>query len=179
MLRRDLTLGEGKQMFRGLNDAINRILKYLCSVCLITIVVVFLIEVVFRYILRLSFAWSLEVNRIAFIWMCFMGAAMALRERGHIRFEIIIGRLRLRSQILMSLLCDIVSIAFFAFLLKEGFTIYKLARTTKFPTLGISQGWMYAALPLSALIMLFYVVELVSNDVAKLAVQSGEGHEAA
>lgn len=103
---------------------------------------------------------------------------MALRERGHIRFEIIIGRLRLRSQILMSLFCDILSMAFFAFLLKEGFTIYNLARTTKFPTLGISQGWMYAALPLSALIMIFYIIELVINDVVKLAVQSGEGHEA-
>jgi len=165
-------------MLRALNNAIDRALKYLCSICLITIVVLFLIEVLFRYILKISFAWSWEVNRIAFIWMCFMGAAVALRKRGHIRFEIIIGRLKSRPQVLMSLFCDVLALAFFIFLLKEGYTVYNLARMTKFPTLRISQGWMFAALPSSALIMLIYVIELAINDVAKIMARTGEGHEA-
>ena len=165
-------------MLRALNNAIDRALKYLCSICLITIVVLFLIEVLFRYILKISFAWSWEVNRIAFIWMCFMGAAVALRKRGHIRFEIIVGRLKSRPQVLMSLFCDVLALAFFIFLLKEGCTVYNLARMTKFPTLRISQGWMFAALPSSALIMLIYVIELAINDVAKIMVRTGEGHEA-
>ncbi|NLN15738.1 MAG: TRAP transporter small permease [Firmicutes bacterium] len=165
-------------MLRALNNAIDRILTYLCSICLITIVVVFLIEVLFRYILKISFAWSLEVNRIAFIWMCLMGAAMSLRKRGHIRFEIIIGRLKSRPEVLMSLFCDVLALAFFLFLLKEGYTVYNLARMTKFPTLRISQGWMFAALPLSAVVMLIYTIELVLNDVAKLTAPTREGHEA-
>jgi hypothetical protein len=37
---------------------------------------------------------------------------------------------------------------------------------------------MFAALPSSALIMLIYVIELVINDVAKIMVRTGEGHEA-
>ena len=111
-------------MLRALNNAIDRILTYLCSICLITIVVVFLIEVLFRYILKISFAWSLEVNRIAFIWMCLMGAAMSLRKRGHIRFEIIIGRLKSRPEVLMSLFCDVLALAFFPVLV-EG-RLYRL-----------------------------------------------------
>ncbi|MEO7852257.1 MAG: TRAP transporter small permease subunit, partial [Rubrivivax sp.] len=64
------------------------------SFCCIVIVQ----EVVRRYVLNYSSAWGEEAARFAFIYLGWIGAAYAVRERAHIRFDILLQRLAPRGK---------------------------------------------------------------------------------
>ena len=50
-------------------------------------------EVVRRFVLNYSSAWGEEAARYAFIYLGWIGAAFAVKERAHIRFDILQQRL--------------------------------------------------------------------------------------
>jgi TRAP-type C4-dicarboxylate transport system permease small subunit len=53
----------------------------------LSLVVLVLVAVFFRYGLNRSLSWSDEVVRYLFVWCTLLGAAVTLREREHIRVE--------------------------------------------------------------------------------------------
>ena len=54
---------------------------------------IILVAVIFRYVLNQSLSWSDEVVRYLFVWFTLLGAALALRDRNHIRVEYFVERL--------------------------------------------------------------------------------------
>src|SRR5690606_22800742 len=51
---------------------------------------------------------------------------------------------------------ELVGLGFFLFVLRQGLPLLELAWTTTFPTLRISQGWLYLAVPVGACIAAFH-----------------------
>lgn len=51
------------------------------------IIAIILVAVFFRYFVNQSLFWSDEVVRYLFVWFTLLGAALALRDRHHIRVE--------------------------------------------------------------------------------------------
>ena len=77
-------MASGQPKPKGLIDsAVDLLLIVLCSV----VVGIALIAVFCRYALNHSLVWSDEVVRYLFVWFTLLGAAIALRDREHIRVE--------------------------------------------------------------------------------------------
>ena len=58
-----------------------------CSTCML--VVTMFIEVLRRELFAYSSIWGEEIVRYAFIYLAWIGAAAAVRERGHIRIDVL------------------------------------------------------------------------------------------
>ena len=71
--------------------------RYLMFVCYAFVCAVIIQEVGRRYLLNYSSAWAEETARYAFIYLGWIGAAYAIRERAHIRFDIVLARLPTRQ----------------------------------------------------------------------------------
>ena len=67
-------------------------------VCYAFCCVVIVQEVVRRFGLNFSSAWGEEAARYAFIYLGWIGAAYAVRERAHIRFDFVLQRLSPRPK---------------------------------------------------------------------------------
>src|SRR3546814_7827617 len=95
------------------------------------IVLVIAIEVLRRFVLMYSSVWGEEAARYAFIYLVWIGAAVAVRDRAHIRIDVITHLLPprgsalvyLRSEEHTSELQSLMRISYAVFCLKKKNTI--------------------------------------------------------
>jgi TRAP-type C4-dicarboxylate transport system permease small subunit len=72
-------------------DLCCRALGALMVLCLVLMVVMVFINVVLRYAFNSGINVSEELSRWLFVWMTFMGAVVALRERGHLGTDMLVS----------------------------------------------------------------------------------------
>ena len=73
--------------------------RYLMLVFYCTVVFVIVNEVVRRFVFQYSSLWGEEAARYAFVYLGWVGAAQAVKERAHIRFDTVLQLLHdLRAQ---------------------------------------------------------------------------------
>lgn len=70
------------------------------------IAIVMFAEVVSRYFFNRSSAWGEETAVYAFIWLAYLAAAGPARQRMHLNFDFLVGRLRGRAKTAALLLAD-------------------------------------------------------------------------
>jgi len=70
-----------------------RLLELTIVILLAAMVVLVFGNVVARYGFNSGITLSEEVSRWLFIWMTFLGAIVALKERGHLGFDMVVSRL--------------------------------------------------------------------------------------
>jgi len=109
-----------------------------------------------RYVLHATFQWYDEVARLCFVWIVFLGSAIAVRRGLHFRLSLLVGcfspGLRKRADALATL----VVIAFSAMLVVGGVSIAPLAQRQMTDALEISMLWFYAAVPVGGALMMLY-----------------------
>ena len=70
-----------------------RAIDLLIAAALAVMVVLVFGNVVLRYVFNSGIAVSEEVARWLFVWVCFMGAVVALKEGGHLGTDMLVSRL--------------------------------------------------------------------------------------
>ncbi len=68
-------------------------LSMVMAACLAVMVVLVFGNVVMRYAFNSGITLSEELSRWLFVWMTFMGAIVALKERGHLGTDMLVGKL--------------------------------------------------------------------------------------
>ncbi|MCW5722659.1 MAG: TRAP transporter small permease subunit [Devosia sp.] len=83
----------------------------LLAAMLATMFVVFIIQIVFRYLLNFPIGWTHEISVVMWLWMVLFGTAFVVRDSEEIRFDILYSavgpRLR-RAMVLASSLTLVV-----------------------------------------------------------------------
>ncbi len=111
-----------------------------------------------RYVMRATFQWYDEVARLCFVWMIFLGAAVAVRRGAHFRLHLLIDRLGASARRRVDLLVTVIVIAFAAVLVAGGVAIAPLARRQVTDALEISMLWFYGALPIGGALMILFAL---------------------
>jgi TRAP-type C4-dicarboxylate transport system permease small subunit len=111
-----------------------------------------------RYVMHATFQWYDEVARLCFVWMVFLGAAVAVRRGAHFRLHLLIDRFGEAMRRRVELLVTLIVIAFAAVLVTGGVAIFPLARRQVTDALEISMVWFYAALPVGGALMILFAL---------------------
>ena len=85
--------------------------RWLLLVFYVTLVGTMFIEVVRREVFAYSSIWGEEVVRYAFIYLAWIGAAAAVKERGHIRIDVLMHYVPPRAKAALYMLGDVVMFA--------------------------------------------------------------------
>jgi len=72
---------------------------------LLLMFVVFILQIIFRYVLNLSIGWTHEVSVALWIWIVLFGSAFVVREVDEIRFDLIWGGASDQSRRIMQIIC--------------------------------------------------------------------------
>jgi len=85
-------------MLNAFIDRCCRAINLLIAVALALMVVMVFGNVVLRYVFNSGIAVSEEVSRWLFVWITFLGAIVAVRERGHLGTDFLLARLPAMGQ---------------------------------------------------------------------------------
>ncbi len=111
-----------------------------------------------RYVMHATFQWYDEVARLCFVWMIFLGAAVAVRRGAHFRLHLLVDRFGPVTRRRVELLGTLVVVAFAAVLLAGGIAIFPIARRQVTDALEISMVWFYGALPVGGALMILFAI---------------------
>lgn len=156
---------------RSFLKAINRDgERYLMLVFYCTIVFVIVTEVVRRFVLSYSSLWGEEVARYAFIYLGWVGASYAVKQRAHIRFDVILHALPRRLHGYVYIFGDMVTLVFACFAMY--WSLHTIGTLLEFDArsyaLRISKVWFEAAIPLGFAMMMVRLTQSFMRDVRDL-----------
>ena len=89
--------------------------RYLMLVFYCFIVFVIVTEVIRRFVLDFSSLWGEEAARMAFIYLGWVGASYAVKERAHIRFDIVTSKLSPKLAGCVYLFSEVATLVFAVF----------------------------------------------------------------
>ena len=168
-------------MLTTLIDRYCRVLSVAMVACLAAMVVLVFGNVVLRYAFNTGIAISDELSRWLFVWMTFMGAIVALRDRGHLGTDFLVGRLPTWGKKVF-LGVGHLSMLFICWLLYSGsLAQVKINLETTSAAMEVSMAWFYASGVVfavsAALLLLLDFMRLVTGRMADdelVAIQESE-----
>ncbi len=81
------------------------------ALMLAVLFVLFILQIVFRYILNLSSGWAYELSAILWVWIVLFGASFVLRKRDEVRLDIIYSSVSSRIRRAMTVVFALATIA--------------------------------------------------------------------
>ena len=128
-------------------------LRFLLFVLIVALVATVSLGVVWRYALGSSLYWATEVPNFLFVWLVFMGAVVAYREKKHIAFTAILDRLSSRGRRWPPVAVHAIVLAFALFLLVTGSMVVWQTMDSPSEALKLPLGYLYSVLPFAALMI--------------------------
>lgn len=156
-------MSESKSFWKNLDDNAERWML-LCFYGMIVATIV--IEVVRRFVLSYSSIWGEEIARYAFIYLAWVGASIAVRDRAHIRIDVIMNYVGARAKALIYLLGDFCTLGLAILALYTA--VESMEVSIKFGSvthgLRISLAWFLFAVPLGFTLMSFRLCQSIWRD---------------
>ncbi len=130
--------------------------------------------VFWRYVLGASLTWYDEVARHLFVWVAFLGAAIAVKRNSHFGVDILAARFAPPWRLATAWLAQIAIFVFSVVLLIQGANLVGVTAGHTTSGLGYSQGLVYASLPVGAALMILFAIR---NAVTLFRHPYGAHHE--
>jgi len=127
-------------------------------------------EVFRRFFLSYSSIWAEEVARYAFIYIAWIGASAAIRERAHIRIDFLLPLLSQRWRAIAFIFGDIATLvlAVFALYWSMDPVINSIEFGSVTHGLRISQAWFLFAVPLGFAMITLRLLQSMKRDLSDL-----------
>ncbi|OLP42326.1 TRAP transporter small permease [Rhizobium oryziradicis] len=139
----------------------------------------FLLQIYSRYVMDAPFGWTLELCLIFWLWMVFFGGAFIVRERDHIRFDILYMAVPRGPRRVMALISALAIAAAFLWSLEPTWGWIDFLKIKKSATLRVPMRDIYSiyAIFLVAVIaaQLWRIVTLFKHGVEDEASASTAG----
>lgn len=142
--------------------------RYLLLVFYTLVVAVIGIEVIRRFVLSFSSIWGEEIARFAFIYLTWIGASAGVKNRAHIRIDLIYSLVPDRHHVWLYLLADVATMVFaivaFYYSLTPIMTSLQFDNVTD--GLRINRTFFLVAVPLGFAMTMARVLQNVVRDLS-------------
>lgn len=81
-------------------------------IILIAAVVIVAMQVVTRYVFKIPLPWSEEIARYLFLWLTWVGASYATKERKHVSIDLVYEKLPEKGQMICKVITNIIWLVF-------------------------------------------------------------------
>ena len=140
---------------RGIGDIV---LDGVAAVLLAATVSLSFVQVVSRYLLLISTPWTEELARLFFVWAVFLGAAIGVKRNLHTRVDFLFVRLPPRAAALLLAGMDLLLAGMAVVMVLYGGQLVLSTRADLSTSLGYPRNWFYLPVPLSGILMLWYLL---------------------
>ncbi|UWQ64912.1 TRAP transporter small permease (plasmid) [Leisingera caerulea] len=144
--------------------------RWLLLTFYVMLVITMAIEVIRRELFAYSSIWGEEIVRYSFIYLAWIGAAAAVKERAHIRIDVLMHYLGPRPKALLYIFGDLVM--FIVALVALYWSFETVLVSAKFGSvshgLRVSMVWFLMAVPAGFTLMVWRLLQSFLRDYRSL-----------
>lgn len=126
-------------------------------------------QVVLRYLFNRPSVWADEFAVLVFAWMVFIGLAVVQRTDSHISMDTLVRLLPARARLALDLVRVAAMAVVLGVLFWQGLALAQRFAGLAYPAMGISRGFLYAALPVCIPFVMLYLVANVRHRLRQAA----------
>jgi len=124
-------------------DLFFRLLELLVVVAVVAMVIMVFGNVVLRYGFNSGITVSDEMSRYCFIWLTYIGAMIAMRERGHLGVDTLVKHLPIMGKKICLFASEALMLLCNGLFILGTWKMHELQVTNVSPVVGISMIWIY------------------------------------
>ncbi len=139
----------------------DRLEEGACVFLLAVMTLVAFVNVITRYVIRFSLAFTEELVVSLFVWLTLLGTSIAFRQGSHLGFSFLVDRCPPALQRLSIWLGAVLGIGLFGFLVYYGVLQIRTERLLGATTeaLAIPQWWYTAGIPVFGTLVIVRIVQ--------------------
>lgn len=126
------------------------------------------LQVILRFLGQTGIDGLDEVPRYLFVWLVMIGAAAAMQRGQHTVLDYFVNLLGPRGRALVLVLTNAVGIALFVYLIKLSLVLVPNAQLQTSAGLGLPLGWVFAAVPIGAALIILPMLRNILSAVWSL-----------
>ena len=147
---------------------IQVIVEAVGSVLVLAVTIIIIMQVLFRYVLKIPFEWSEEFARILFIWIVWLGSIIGIPKASHMSIEFFRNRFFPKYVLYIQLAMDLLGIFFLLVVTVKGYSLAKLMAEEYYLTINISLDYVYASCVVGGSLMIFYMIFQVKSTLQQI-----------
>lgn len=151
--------GRGDMMLEKIFNGIFSFVESVCKVMICIQIISVTIVVIGRYVFNITPAWGEELTLFCLVWMCLTGAALPLRNNGHLQMTLIDRFCSPKELNIIEIVGDILIAVFSIVVFISGVVTTRQVSRTLLYGIRISKGFLYLAVPVSMLLFLLALTE--------------------
>lgn len=132
-------------------------------------------EVIRRFVLSYSSIWGEEIARYSFIYLVWIGAAVGIKDRSHIRIDVLLNLFSPRGRAIAMIFGDLATLTLAVIALY--WSMEPVLTSIKFESvtdgLRVSKAWFLAAVPFGFLLITLRLLQSMKRDI-KTVISGGE-----
>jgi len=133
--------------------------------CMLAIMSITVLAVFMRYVLNDPLQWIEEVLIALFLWAIMLGAASAMKNRGHVSIDALVIKLPPKARHIIQLFNDVLTIGVLLAIAVLGYQLAMGATDKITPILQISYRYIDIAVPVGACWMVLHVLRNIYKDI--------------
>jgi len=144
-----------------MRQIVQRVEEGLMVLVMAVMTLVAFVNVVTRYFIRLSLAFTEEIVVSLFVWLTLLGTAIAFRQGAHLGFSFLVDRAPKALQRASIWFAAALGVVLFGFLIYFGIGQIRSERMlgTTSESLAIPQWWYTAGIPVMGLLIIARIIE--------------------
>jgi len=153
-------------------NAVRTALYWISVVSMGAMLALIAVQVLTRYTVRYTWEGGEEIARYLFVWTVYLGSALIMGEGGHLAVEFLPNKLKgTKAGFILRLFTQLFGYVFVVHMFTQGYKMTSMMMFQTSPALEIPMGVIYAVIPVSAVLLLLYMVR---DTVAFLKTKEGE-----
>lgn len=115
-----------------------------CVGLLLVMFLLFILQIIARYVFNFPLGWTEEASVLAWIWCTLWGAAFAVRERDEVRFDLIYSSVGARTRRIFTIITGTAAVVLFTAALPAVCSYVAFLKVEKSAYLGIRLDYLYS-----------------------------------
>lgn len=153
-------------MITRLRYVCKHIEEILCSIFLVIMVSLVIINVFLRYLFGYSIFWAEEVATICFVWCVFVGASATYKHKMDMGIDILSTKTPPHVQKIVRLLINLILLAINAYIFYMAIIFTNIAWNKPTAVLGVSSAALNFALVIAFGLITFYTLRFLYRDIS-------------
>ena len=162
-------------MLEKICDKLMKVIEHACAGLIAGTVILISAQVLFRYVLQNPISWSEQLARYIFIWVCMLGAPLALYKGATYNFDVLITKLPHKLLGCVNIFNDFIA---FLFCCYWGYwSVQIVIKSGWRATSGgvVKMGWLYGTQIVCAVLLMFVLFCSIVTGMSRLSAKKAEG----
>lgn len=155
-------------MLKNLAEKIEYLVEYLAGFLFLLIFLINIYQVFIRYFMSSSYAWVPDISILLLNWVIFLGGSVAFYNHDHLRLDLLLNKLNNKKEFILDLFLFVLKISLFVTMIIYGYQVASVRMGIYLTGISIPSGYIYIAVPVGGLLMLFFQVVHIIEDFDKM-----------